>query len=971
MNNYNIQRTAIFLAFYTAICLAQIQYLYIQLIKGNINRIIYLALQSIRAFTAINLVLKQQYQNKQAFINTIGKNLVNSEILFQFCFNIPNKNSRPHDVVMYSLMMNLIASFAAEISTSLKQYLFYAIKQTLMVFSLSFQYFHSIKLAVVLAIGSNFSIIQYFQSNSVKSPQHEKQQNTVLKSKVETLFDRHYQQEIGQMNVHAVFTTIIASIRINFNPEIERLVQFTRLMEQLCLEYKVSFVTVSSKTFQFFVSEEVSTIQKKFDQALQLCSGAQVIAKCLDMKVSAGVAFGEIEQVKQIFGNLQYKQYYGDALELADFVSQHSFDEILVDATGLYDDTRKPGADHRYGQHFQEPHFAYKTELRKLDFEGETRLIAVAEPRDTMTKQLSDVLIKSGNINDISLNIVIAPSSEPTTDNIGDSDSISRTVIEKRKARYESSQIQNNCILEIESNSIHKVAENSNVQQYQSQFRDNGFGSFFKFSRRICKLSTKLNLYVKHKKSIHIQSERLSYFLQVIYSIGGLTVFLANNQVDRQTNIASQYGVRVLFGQISLQKWIQIYIQSHSIDIFCKLLCALTVVSLEHFKKLNQVKWQKISHKIDKVLQNIIFISDCQKYIVNTYGVEMMLGITQNYQYVQTIHNQAIVRIYIITTLSVQYLTQALHCQIQNPTAISRNILFFFSFEIVHWFSIFVQHSFLSLAYALLLMSHLPWLLFQFSTSVNNIGKKFQLSQYIKKQASILSRHRMQLQVNSELLLLTKNQPILQQDIVGDLMVKYEKLKTEPVTQSDDETIFMTYLNAKLKHQLAEVPVVHLNNCVLFQLEYGFESVEKTNAVLAEVFQSFGAQHHLLLLRASRKATSWVCYRESGTKADLFPHVQFVLLCLFQLLQKHEHVGVKLAVGDVRGVTLCYEDVHCDVVGEAAAELQDFHSSAGKVKVSKKFWEWYRQHEAGSTGNQAIKFQKRFIDYGVQVEMWK
>ncbi|CAL5994116.1 Hypothetical_protein [Hexamita inflata] len=221
-----------------------------------------------------------------------------------------------------------------------------------------------------------------------------KQQNAVLKSKVETLSDHHYQQEIGQMNVQAIFSTIIASIRINFNPEIERLVQFTRLMEQLCLEYKVSFVTVSSKTFQFFVSEEVSTIQKKFDQALQLCSGAQVIAKCLDMKVSAGVAFGEIEQVKQIFGNLQYKQYYGDALELADFVSQHSFDEILVDATGLYDDTRKPGADHRYGQHFQEPHFAYKTELRKLDFEGETRLIAVAEPRDTMTKQLSE---KSGD----------------------------------------------------------------------------------------------------------------------------------------------------------------------------------------------------------------------------------------------------------------------------------------------------------------------------------------------------------------------------------------------------------------------------------------------------------------------------------------------------------------------------------------------------------------------------------------------
>ncbi|CAL5994198.1 Hypothetical_protein [Hexamita inflata] len=235
---------------------------------------------------------------------------------------------------------------------------------------------------------------------------------------------------------------------------------------------------------------------------------------------------------------------------------------------------------------------------------------------------------------------------------------------------------------------------------------------------------------------------------------------------------------------------------------------------------------------------------------------------------------------------------------------------------------------------------------------------------------AILSRHRMQLQVNSELLLLTKNQPILQQDIVGDLMVKYEKLKMEPVTESDDETIFMTYLNAKLKLQLAEVPVVHLNNCVLFQLEYGFESVEKTNAVLAEVFQSFGTQHHLLLLRATRKATSWVCYRESGTKADLFPHVQFVLLCLFQLLQKHGHVGVKLAVGDVRGVTLCYEDVHCDVVGQPADDLLSLGSSSGKVSVLRSTWEWYVQNNQQSNASKQLSMQKQFVDCGKQIQLW-
>ncbi|CAL5994148.1 Hypothetical_protein [Hexamita inflata] len=844
-------------------------------------------------------------------------------------------------------------------------------KYALFLFCLCSQYFNNIKQGFIQALTANFLFLQYYQNNSVEAPLNEKQANNNLEQNVKTLFDRHYQQEIGQMNVQAVFTTIIASIRINFNPEIERLVQFTRLMEQLCLEYKVSFVTVSSKTFQFFVSEEVSTIQKKFDQALQLCSGAQVIAKCLDMKVSAGVAFGEIEQVKQIFGNLQYKQYYGDALELADFVSQHSFDEILVDATGLYDDTRKPGADHRYGQHFQEPHFAYKTELRKLDFEGETRLIAVAEPRDTMTKQLSDVLIKSGNINDISLNIVIAPSSEPTTDNMYDSDSASMTVMGKRKARFESSTIQNNCIQEIDQNCIHQLVDNNVTQQYSNQYQDPKIIQIFKFIRRICKLSPKLTLFIKQKKSLHIQSKLMNYIVSICYSMGILMSFLVNNYVDHESKIIYQYGVPIFFGQITLNEWVNVQISTYIFDIFCKVICTLLFLMLKQYEQTQKTDNYYMSYKFDQILLSLQFLSNCIRNITNTYGIEIMLGVIKTYQNTKIIHNQAIVRIFVNITLGFSNLNVVLNSQLQNAVVISKNIIFFLAFDLIHWFSICKQYPYMILPYALSQISHTPWLLFQFSTSVNNIGKKFELSQYIKKQASILSRHRMQLQVNSELLLLTKNQPILQQDIVGDLMVKYEKLKTEPVTESDDETIFMTYLNAKLKHQLAEVPVVHLNNCVLFQLEYGFESVEKTNAVLAEVFQSFGAQHHLLLLRASRKATSWVCYRESGTKADLFPHVQFVLLCLFQLLQKHEHVGVKLAVGDVRGVTLCYEDVHCDVVGEAAAELQDFHSSAGKVKVSKKFWEWYRQHEAGSTGNQAIKFQKRFIDYGVQVEMWK
>ncbi|CAL5995771.1 Hypothetical_protein [Hexamita inflata] len=554
--------------------------------------------------------------------------MINFEMLFQFLYNIPNKNSRPHDVVMYSFSLCLISQFSVELAPNLFQFLVYLLQYAFLVFCLSWQYFGNAKQAIIQTTASYFLFIQYRLNKSVKSPLNEQISNSELKQNVETLFDRHYQQEIGQMNVYAAFTTIIASIRINFNPEIERLVQFTRLMEQLCLEYKVSFVTVSSKTFQFFVSEEVSTIQKKFDQALQLCSGAQVIAKCLDMKVSAGVAFGEIEQVKQIFGNLQYKQYYGDAPELADFVSQHSFDEILVDATGLYDDSRKPGAgftDPRYGQHFQEPHFAYKTELRKLDFEGETRLIAVAEPRDTMTKQLSDVLIKSGNINDISLNIVIAPSSEPTTDNKYDSDSISLTVMEKRKARYEISQIQNNCIPEIESNSIHKIAESSNVQQYQSQFKDNGFILFFQFIRRICKLSPKLNQYVITKKTIHLQSTLSDHISLIAYSVGSLLLFKVNDWVDHETKIVNQFGVHILTGQITLKQWINIQVFSYILDIILKVMCTFLFIFTNKYKQTKSSQLFIVSQKIDSVILMIHFFSNCQKNLINLYGVEIMI----------------------------------------------------------------------------------------------------------------------------------------------------------------------------------------------------------------------------------------------------------------------------------------------------------------------------------------------------------
>ncbi|CAL5994152.1 Conserved_hypothetical protein [Hexamita inflata] len=913
----------------------------------------------------IIFTLKRETAGKR--IERIRSQLILCEVCDYLMFPLTQPFSRFQTAIVEASIMYTTCVFSIQTCQNMLEFVGLAIFYMFLVTYIMWYQSNSFAFASVGFSLVFILMLYYYQESDQKSPITEEVQLKKNSQQLEKVFQKHYSQYIQDVNQeqNKHITTIIASIRINFNPEIERLVQFTRLMEQLCLEYKVSFVTVSSKTFQFFVSEEVSTIQKKFDQALQLCSGAQVIAKCLDMKVSAGVAFGEIEQVKQIFGNLQYKQYYGDALELADFVSQHSFDEILVDATGLYDDTRKPGADHRYGQHFQEPHFAYKTELRKLDFEGETRLIAVAEPRDTMTKQLSDVLIKSGNINDISLNIVIAPSSEPTTDNVTESDSNTATKFIDTRVKYESSQpiIKNSDSPYTEP--IHIICPP--VQQKANQLEKR---SRFAFLKEIQQVMSNQQICSIDQLNIHFSNSLVQNIQPLIpyYFAFGIACAL---QYQFKVLFSEEMLVQIeIYDQVTLEQWLSRQFVIFAVVGFAELLCVVPYLLFHFGAKIDNMK-MKTMKAVDIQIQKLLFAIMALWNLTILYGYQTMLKILKNYPHLKNVCDVAQTSAWTITLYVMHNFNQVINVSSQHPLYIYRNLKVFTVMELVHWLMVFRQFPVMAALMLFMQVQQLPVQIYKYYVAVKNIFLQNGIRVNARKQIQILSRHRMQLQVNSELLLLTKNQPILQQDIVGDLMVKYEKLKTEPVTESDDETIFMTYLNAKLKHQLAEVPVVHLNNCVLFQLEYGFESVEKTNAVLAEVFQSFGAQHHLLLLRASRKATSWVCYRESGTKADLFPHVQFVLLCLFQLLQKHEHVGVKLAVGDVRGVTLCYEDVHCDVVGEAAAELQDFHSSAGKVKVSKKFWEWYRQHEAGSAGNQAIKFQKRFIDHGVQVELVK
>ncbi|CAL5994390.1 Hypothetical_protein [Hexamita inflata] len=160
-----------------------------------------------------------------------------------------------------------------------------------------------------------------------------------------------------------MFKVIVATIRTNLSPPISETVKFTRLVEQLCKQYQVKTIHVSSQIFQFFVQEE--TIQKMLDQVVQICAGAKTISESLRMTVSAGIAFGDIEQVTQIFGNLQYRCFYGDVIEISDIVSQQSFDQIMVELSSMYNiNQRKQQLINNYL--INQPKFIYSINTRQL-----------------------------------------------------------------------------------------------------------------------------------------------------------------------------------------------------------------------------------------------------------------------------------------------------------------------------------------------------------------------------------------------------------------------------------------------------------------------------------------------------------------------------------------------------------------------------------------------------------------------------
>ncbi|CAL5994172.1 Hypothetical_protein [Hexamita inflata] len=702
--NYKSARIMYTYMSYFLLNVINIQFQVLNSMQGQNVKSFNVIYRCIKAFLIGKIIFTLKRETAGKRIERIRSQLILCEVCDYLMFPLTLPFSRFQTAIVEASIMYITCVFSIQTCQNMLEFvglaIFYMFLVTYIMWYQSNSFaFASVGFSLVFII-----MLYYYQESDQKSPITEEVQLKKNSQQLEKVFQKHYSQYIQDVNQeqNKHITTIIASIRINFNPEIERLVQFTRLMEQLCLEYKVSFVTVSSKTFQFFVSEEVSTIQKKFDQALQLCSGAQVIAKCLDMKVSAGVAFGEIEQVKQIFGNLQYKQYYGDALELADFVSQHSFDEILVDATGLYDDTRKPGADHRYGQHFQEPHFAYKTELRKLDFEGETRLIAVAAPRDTMTKQLSDVLIKSGNINDISLNIVIAPSSEPTTDNVTESDSNTATKFIDTRVRYESSQpiIKNSDSPYTEP--IHIICPP--VQQKANQLEKR---SRFAFLKEIQQVMSNQQICSIDQLNIHFSNSLVQNIQPLIpyYFAFGIACAL---QYQFKVLFSEEMLVQIeIYDQVTLKQWLSRQFVIFAVVGFAELLCVVPYLLFHFGAKIDNVK-MKTMKAVDIQIQKLLFAIMALWNLTILYGYQIMLKILKNYPHLKNVCDVAQTSAWTITLYVMHNFNQVINVSSQHPLYIYRNLKVFTVMELVHWLMVFRQFPVMAALMLFMQVQQLP-----------------------------------------------------------------------------------------------------------------------------------------------------------------------------------------------------------------------------------------------------------------------
>ncbi|CAL6040939.1 Hypothetical_protein [Hexamita inflata] len=958
--NLNTFRIQYFLAYYALLCILQTQYVYQQQIFQFHARIINLAIKSTRSFCALWFIFQmtqcQNQQNRKFNVKQLRNQMINVEFLFQLLFNVPNNFQRAYGAIIDQHFSCIFGYFGAYSSSSLQELIIFVTKYNIFYIILVYQYHESLKFALIGALTSIFMIVHYYHTNNKKQPQIQALLIQKLQTGLENMFQKHFQQQIGEVNIIEKYQSVVGSIRINLQSTLENTVLFSRLFEQACLQYKFQIFEASSNSITFGANTAKSKHQQ-LDECVQMCYIAELIAKQLNMITSAGISSGTIQYTKYMFGNNQLIMQQGDSLQKSDLLTKYSFDETLVDINEFYRQQTKISII----KIMSEPGFVFNPNEQLIQNQNTMVKCIKIQTKEQIIQQIDKHFgtlnqeVKIENFQDIS-----------------ESDKDSRTISNDYKSwptSLPTSPTKHSCSLcgiQEYYQTIHQTTNEDYLLNYQTIKYQNPFSLVFKYIQRISSISIKLNNLIKQKKQFKSYYQHLSmcknYIISFIHSVSIFFAYCGNVEMTYE-RIENQFAIQ-LFSKIQPVKNLILIIKIILTFDFCFKALSIVIVFFTLQNNSTKHKLKRYYIQIDQIIEKTTFIVSVLSYVINQFNHEAVLNQLNEYletkfQYNHIVIRYAIAHAALIVMFSSINFTMMLDVTLQSPFTISSKIKIFLTLETVHCVALLQYNKWYSLMFILSQLSQVPWLLYQFQISINNIGQQINSAEYVKKQKTILSRRRKTLDVECELLMLSENQPILISEIIGDQTVIYRQIDINPIV-NDKQVNQLIYNKVQSTDNTQRFPIIQMENSYIFRLDWSYESVEEINYILNDVYQLFEDKtgYNITMINIKQTSSKWICFSTEIISMHL------ITAKLLSLLQKHNKIGIVLSGGDLKVIPLCYNDVHCDVIGEAADEIEELESVQSKILVSKQFWEKVLKEK------QTIKCQKQYSRLGTLVELW-
>ncbi|CAL6005919.1 Conserved_hypothetical protein [Hexamita inflata] len=852
-------------------------------------------------------------QNQINFIKQLRNKMINVEFIFQLLFNVPNKFQRAYGAIIDQHFTCIFGYFGAYTSSSLKELIIFVTKYNIFYVILVYQYHESLKFAVIGTLTSIFMIVHYYHTNNKNQPQIQEQQIKYLQVGLETMFQKHFQQQISEVNILEKCERVVGSIRINLQNTMENTVLFSRLFEQACLQYKFQIFEASSNSI-IFGANTAKPKHLQLDECVQVCYIVELIAKQLNMIISAGISSGTIQFAKYMFGNNQLIMQLGDSLQKSDLFTKQSFDEILIDINQFYKYYK-----YDFKPNMIEPQYVFTLNEKLIQFKGQQLNGVNIQIQQQMLQQIEQYFGDTQTVREFKMENI---------QEVSASDLDSQTINDE----YQSQPTKHsNILLKIQevhfnNQSIHKVSNQDYSIKYQTVIHKNVMLLSVEYIRRI-KFFNKTQQFNQKQKIISVlllTSINVQKLYNFIYSQYQYIFFAYCGNIEMTyERVENQFAIQIFSKILSVKYLIRTVKTVFAIDFSFKAFTILIVFFMLHSNKTKH-KLKKYYFYIDQIIEKITFGVSLLSYMINQYNLEAIFIALNEYLETQLQYNHMVIRYSIAhVTLIVMFssinLTTMLDVTLQSPFTMSRNMKVILSLEIIHFVYFYKSNPWYAFLFLFSQLQQIPWLLYQFQISINNIGQQIKIAEYVKKQKTILSRRRNILDVECELLMLSENQPILISEIIGDQTVNYIKIDINP-SKVDKQIQYL--FNLVQNQDLKKYPVIQMNQSYIFKVEYSnqysCEFAESVNHILQDINSLFdnNSHFHIAMINIKANSSKWVCY-----SSELI-NVNIILTALLSLLKKHS-IGIVLSGGDLKVIPLCCNNVHCDVIGEAADEIED------------------------------------------------